>query len=455
MQTLTTAKAKAASKPKNLLEALTRDGVLPARERAALTSWASTFYPFQRLWLFECARFACCNKSRQIGMSHTTAAAAVLWGVFLAETTTVISVGQREADEVIDKSKRHADALVELGSVWARHPPKGALVFKSGGRIIALPASSGGRSYSGNSFLDEFAYLDHPERVYDAAAGSALHGGRLRIASTPNGVGNEFHRLWTSEEAHRGWSLHEFPLTLAIADGMPVNVEDCWKLAKGDKRLFAQMFECSFLDGELQYLPTELILEAAIDPRVMPRIEGHAYAGLDIGLENDLTSLTILKQDRKGGLWEQETITCRRTSWDEQEAMIQDSFHDWQWKRLCVDGTGLGAVPAQRLQKIYGARIEIVDFTLQSKETLATGLYQAFADRTIAIRDDKDMVRDLSAIRRIVTSAGNVRYDAPRTSEGHADRAWSLALAVQAASPFVDGRPGERRDYGTGDYRHQ
>jgi hypothetical protein len=33
-----------------------------------------------------------------------------------------------------------------------------------------------------------------------------------------------------------------------------------------------------------------------------------------------------------------------------------------------------------------------------------------------------------------VTSAGNVRYDAARTDEGHADSAWALGLALHAAN---------------------
>jgi hypothetical protein len=39
---------------------------------------------------------------------------------------------------------------------------------------------------------------------------------------------------------------------------------------------------------------------------------------------------------------------------------------------------------------------------------------------------------DLRAIRREITSAGNVRYTAPHNASGHADRAWALFLALHA-----------------------
>ena len=62
-----------------------------------------------------------------------------------------------------------------------------------------------------------------------------------------------------------------------------------------------------------------------------------------------------------------------------------------------TDSTGLGAVPAQQLQKALGPhRVEPVVFTLQSKETLATGMYEAFAKKRVRILDDAAMRRDNS-----------------------------------------------------------
>jgi phage FluMu gp28-like protein len=436
----------------NLLDALMSPGVLPPREANAIKAWSSTFYPFQREWLFEPSRYALCLKSRQIGMSHTTAAMAVLWAAAFGETTTVISIGQREANEVLDKAKRHAEILVTLGSEWAKCGPKvEEMNFANGGRILALPSSTGGRSFSGNVFLDELAYLQDPARAWDGAAAVAMHGGRIRAGSTPNGVGNLFHGLWTDPKQNRGWAKHEVSIHKAIDQGMRLDLDDLWKMAHGDPRVFAQMFECSFLDGELQYIPTELV-DAAVD-YVGEWVEGTAFAGLDIGLENDLSSLTIGTLDKHGHVWERETRVCKRTDWDAQQAMILASFENWGWKLLCVDSTGLGAVPAQLLVKALGAhRVLPVPFTMQTKEILATGMYDRFATRSVHIRPDDKMKKDVCSLRRIVTSAGNVRYDAPRTADGHADRAWSLALMLHACSPLA--QQGKRVDYGYGDFRN-
>lgn len=445
---------------------------LPANEFAALEAWLSTFWDFQLEWLLEPAASAACNKSRQIGVSHTTSGVGVIWGAFHGELTTIISVGQLESAEVLDKAKKHADILVRLGS---RMAVRGArdnateLSFASGGRILALP-STGGRSFAGHVFLDEYGYQDHAADVWDAAAAVTLLGYRLRVVSTPNGIGNEFHRLWDGIRAGKikGWKAHEIPIKRAIAEGYPVDLERCWSLAKGDPRLFAQLFECSFLDGNLQYISTELVSAAEADD--LYTYEGDYFAGLDIGRTVDRTVLVVLRKrpdDIRVIAW---IAVCKRTDSDQLEALVDWAFQVFKLKKLSVDATGMGAFPAERMQKRHGKfHVDPVNFTGPSKEELATTLYSSFSERTLKIpRTDaalrlphglspqliqsaapfiqpkaaEQLRADVCSIRREITAAGNVRYDAPRTDEGHADSAWALALALHACGR-APGKKGE------------
>jgi phage FluMu gp28-like protein len=428
-----------------------RRALAPA-EYAALTAWVSTFYPFQVDWLLEPARFAACNKSRQIGLSHTTSGVGVLWGAFHGELTTVISIGERESAEVLDKAKKHSQVLCKLGSRMARitrgRDSATEIRFASGGRLLALP-STGGRSFTGNVFLDEYAYQERPGEVWDAAAAVTMLGGyRIRVASTPNGVGNDFHQLITDQDRNRGWALHEIPITRAIEQGYPVNLDDCWKIAKNDPRLFAQLFKCQFLDGAMQYVPTEYVNRCTTDD--LYSITGQYYAGLDVGLSNDLTCLVVLAYEpaeRTGdvGLAKVQLVrTCKRTDLDTLHALIDQAMGHYGIRKLAVDATGIGAFPAQELAKRWGSRVEPFTFTNQSKEGLATGLYGWTTSECLRIpatghgmphieAGAPDALRaDICSIRREVTAAGNIRYDAPRTDKGHADRAWALALALHA-----------------------
>ena len=445
----------------------------------AIEAWSSTFYPFQRRWLFDNARLAIACKSRQIGWSHTAAATAVLWGAFRGETTTIISIGKRESAEVLDKCARHVKVLQALGSTMSKteSSSKEEIRFVGGGAIIALP-SEAGRSYSGNVVLDEFAYQQHADAVWDGAAPVTMHGFKLRIISTPNGVGNAFHRLWREAtkiplpgERRSGWSAHEVPLSVAVDQGMTVDMENCWDLAHNDPRLFEQMFACSFLDNVLQYLSTAKIDQCRWARAMVADGKGRYYAGLDIGREADLTCLVVLRV--LNGISEVVHVeTMPRTDSDGLDAMIDWAFDAYALKRLCVDATGLGTFPSDRMKKRHGDRVEVphrrnkveaVTFTPKSKELLASSLYDAFTNQKIRIpaedahlpafeRRNKNekgdevgdaipvnqpgtasiLRQELASIRRIITGAGNITYDSPRTQLGHGDRAWALALAIFA-----------------------
>lgn len=384
-------------------------------------------------------------------MSHTTAAATVLWAAFLGETTTIISVGEREAAEVVQMAFKHTQVLQDMGSRWARCRLRGnELLFENGsGRVLALPSSSAGRGFSGNVFLDEFAYQEKPDAVWDGAIAVALHGYRVRVSSTPNGVGNAFHALWTQDKQNKGWSKHFVDIRTAIKAGLRINVADCWKQAKGDPRLFGQLFEGSFLDGNEQYIPTKLV-EAAMSDDTHVEF-GEWYAGYDVGLKNDLSALVLLRQTRDNRVWVQGIHVGKRVDWQLQKEAIFGAFRNHPIKKLCVDETGMGIGLVSELTARLGrSKVEGVVFSLQSKEVLATDMYQAFATGMIKIPRDQDLLRDILSIRRIITQSGKVTYDAPHTQDGHADRAWALALAIHACAT----KPGKRTMRGPGDFEN-
>lgn len=383
-----------------------------------------------------------------------TGAVGVLWGAFHGELTTIISIGDREAAGVLRKAQRHAAVLVSLGSQMARtvRCNLNEMTFASGGSILALP-STGGRSFSGNVFLDEFAYQEHASEVWDAAAATTLLGRRMRVVSTPNGVGNNFAELWERAVLPGSkWATHLIPMKRAIEQGYPADIEHCWELAKGDPRLYDQMFNCSFLDGNMQYIASEYIERCSTTD--LATTDGEYFAGLDIGRDADLTVLIVLRYV-KGIFYVAHLEYMKRTDSDGLEAMIDRAFAKYEIRRLCIDSTGLGTFPAERIKKKHSERIdttwrrprvESVSFTPTVKEDLATGLYAAMTSSSVRIpKTDaalpgcphgtaEDLRKDIASIRRIITTSGNVRYDAPRTAKGHADRAWSLALALHAGS---------------------
>ncbi len=88
-------------------------------------------------------------------------------------------------------------------------------------------------------------------------------------------------------------------------------------------------------------------------------------------------------------------------------------------------------------------RIELVTFTSRVKEALAYPVRGAMEDRKVRIPYDPEIRADLRSVTKQTTAAGNIRFTAERTQDGHADRFWALALAIHAAGSGNDLRTWE------------
>lgn len=129
-------------------------------------------------------------------------------------------------------------------------------------------------------------------------------------------------------------------------------------------------------------------------------------------------------------------------------------------RRCCIDATGLGMQLAERAQQRFGSyRVEGVQFTAPVKSDLAYPLRAAFEDGNVRIPFDRNIRADLRAIRKETTAAGNIRFAADRSENGHADRFWALALALHARGKddgpcgLVPASAGRDKEDGDGYYR--
>ncbi len=178
-------------------------------------------------------------------------------------------------------------------------------------------------------------------------------------------------------------------------------------------------------------------------------MRGDLYLGIDIGRKRDLT-VAWLFEKLGDVLWSRALLALKGQTFDAQERAIDDliigsltfsrnesmtqSPNHPIVRRCSIDQSGLGMMLAERLAKKYGALVEPVQFTAQVKERLAPMVKQAFEDRRVRIPDNREIRADINAVKRFVTPAGNVRFDAEHTEGGHADRFWALALALSAAA---------------------
>jgi phage FluMu gp28-like protein len=393
------------------------------------------FLPYQARWIADRSRLKLIEKSRQIGLSWSTAYAQVSrialktarldeWvssrdeiqaRLFLEDCKLwagITDIAARDMGEVvIDDEKKHT-ALV--------------LQFANGRRIHSMssnPDAQAGKR--GSRVLDEFALHPDPRKLWSIAYPGITWGGQMEVISTHRGSKNFFNTL--VREVKEGGnpkrlSLHTVTLQNALDDGflwklqqsLPAEDErqemdeaayfDWVKSGAADEESFLQEYMCKPADDDAAFLEYDLIASAeyAQGADWQTPEGGTLYAGVDIGRTQDLTVLWVVEL-LGDVLYTRHVETLKKMRKSEQEKVL------WPWfarcARVCIDQTGLGIGWVDDAQDRFGQyAVEGVTFTAQAKEALAYPVRSRMEERRIRI-----------------------------TPDGHADRFWALALAIHAA----------------------
>lgn len=182
---------------------------------------AFNLYDFQQDTLqdFVDHRYNIVLKARQIGLS-TLVAGYALWMMLFNndQNVLVIATKQDTAKNLVTKVRIMHQNL----PVWLRgectEDNKLSLAFANGSQIKAIASSpDAGRSEALSLLiLDEAAFIEFSEEIWTAAYSTLATGGKGIILSTPNGMGNFFHKNWVAAKAGQNnfnpifldWKVH-------------------------------------------------------------------------------------------------------------------------------------------------------------------------------------------------------------------------------------------------------
>ena len=163
-------------------------------------------YPFQDTCLddFVEHRFNIVLKSRQMGLSTLVAAYSVWLALFRRDKKIlVIATKLKTAQNFIRKVK----VVIRKMPKWLMLPEvtgnnKQEIQFSNGSVIQAIPTSDdAGRSEALSlAIIDEAAFIRNFDIIWTSLYSTLSTGGRGIILSTPNGVGDKYHELYSSAE---------------------------------------------------------------------------------------------------------------------------------------------------------------------------------------------------------------------------------------------------------------
>lgn len=422
--------------------------------------------PYQAAWVRDGARLKIMEKSRQVGISWASAYALVRRKGRAGERydAWVSSRDEIQARLFLEDSKLFAATLQlaadDLGLQVLEDGKSSAFVLKfaNGTKINSMSSSPDAQAGKrGDRLLDEFALHRDPRQMYAVAYPGITWGGQLEMVSTHRGSGNFFNELVREvrEKGNpKGISLHRVTLQDALDQGFLYKLQT--KLSPDDPRQemdeadyfnfirsgcadqesFLQEYCCVPADDASAFLPYDLIASCEYPEGETWETElksgSTLYAGVDVGRKHDLTVIWI--NEVAGGRHLTRRVICLKgQTFAAQEAVLWPLLEHPGLRRCCIDATGLGMQLAERAQQRFGTyRVEAVQFTGPVKSDLAYPLRAAFEDGNLRIPFDRQIRADLRAIRKETTAAGNIRFAADRSEDGHSDRFWALALALHA-----------------------
>lgn len=228
-------------------------------------------YPFQAkvLELFKSNPFDIVLKSRQMGIS-TLVAGYSLWLMLFHKNKKILCIAttQNTSKNMVTKVafmyKNLPSWLQEKdkNGKYAKPQEDSKLTLKlnNDSEIKATSsASDSARSLAVSLLIiDEAAFVDGIEEIWASAQQTLATGGGAIVLSTPNGVGNWFHKTWVKAETKENkflaiklrWNLHP---------ERNQKWRDDQDIELGDPRIAAQECDCEFNNsGNTFFLPEHL-----------------------------------------------------------------------------------------------------------------------------------------------------------------------------------------------------
>jgi hypothetical protein len=240
-------------------------------------------YDFQTQLLkdFVDYRFNVILKARQLGIS-TISAAYIAWLMMFHKEKNVLVVATKfgTASNLVKKVKQIIKNLPEwMATANITIDNRSSFELSNGSQIKASSTSGdAGRSEALSLLVvDEAAHVEGLEELWMGLYPTLSTGGRCIALSTPNGVGNWFHKTYADSEESR----NDFYSTVLPWDVHP-DRDKAWfekETRNMSRRDIAQELECSFLASG----------ESVIHPEDIGRLEaGACEAKYKTGFDRNL-----------------------------------------------------------------------------------------------------------------------------------------------------------------------
>ena len=230
-------------------------------------------YPFQKRIIndFNTHKSVIMRKFRQAGAS-TLAAAYSLWFCTFNNHKTVVIISKDDdaSKEVVSRIRTMYEELPLWLKPQLLKDAEHSLKFENKSIVRSKASSKNtGRSISASLLImDEMAFIENCESIWTASLPILSTGGKVLCISTPNGIGNFYHKIYqeavNGENGFHICQIHwkEHPEYSKVAGYEHLYIKD-WELINRKKysyKQFRQEFEAEFEGTGDTYIDSEILV---------------------------------------------------------------------------------------------------------------------------------------------------------------------------------------------------
>ena len=407
-------------------------------------------------------------KPRQIGIS-TLLRAYAFWKTYTATAPSkfgVLSFHQRSAQHLRKMDSRFLQGLPTLLQRETDVNNTTELIFadtQAGLASYTARSTGGTRSFTLNSaHLSEFAFYPDQDEVL-AQVMATVGTGQIVIESTPNSVGDTFHRL-CAEAPDNGWTLLTFwwwqhehykktaPPDFVIAEGEHSLVKSYgldndqlqWRREQIStlgmtkfKREYPACIEDAFNFGSSKYFdPLDMDMIESVrfdsnDRKYEDATDDDVYAmGVDVaaGVGGDYSTIAVVSMSTYEPVYQYRCNTINIADFAEKVLFIAQEYND---AKVLVESNNHGHVI---IQKLLDWRYNNMWYNPKGKHWTTTAKSKIEAYETLREVIHSNMISRLDMTTLIEIRSLTVYKICPEAPQGlHDDLADSLALAYRCA----------------------
>jgi hypothetical protein len=378
------------------------------------------------------------ERPKGCGKTTDTAALSIVWLVELAPELAEGYVVASDADQAT-RLLAHAHGLIARSGLSGvlRVEARRVVNVRTGARFVALAADAPGAE----GLLSPWFVCDELPRWSDTRSARAMWnavfssvpkwtaggGAKLLVLGHAGDPSHWSFKLRERARASPAWWFQHVPGPTPWLSPADLEEQRAVLLPSEYARRHLNIWQA----GEDRLASREDIAECVGGYDVLePRSGARYVAGLDVGLTNDRTVVTVAHREADGRV-----VVDRQDVWQGSRARpvnlsdVEGFLRElWRAYRCPFRVDPFQAVHLAQRLRAAGIPVEEFTFSSQSVGRLAVTLYRLLADRLLLLPDDEDLVDELVNVRLRETAPGQYRID--HDPDKHDDRVISLALVA-------------------------